>query len=460
MSFRKIKSIDIDAFKKDIIKSNISLIGDLSIDELVSNYNHVLSDLLDHHAPVITKKCSLKVHCAPWFNEQMLNAKRQRRCAERKWRKTKLAVHKEMFLQHCHIVRSLITTLKRDFFRDQITNNAKNHRKLFNTINGFVKTPTKSSTVLIKQHNIADKFSNFFQDKITTIHSEFPINPLNISDESSYDRSNLHQICFTFQLVTEEDVKHFLRKIASKTSRADPVPTDLIKTCSDVLLPIITRIVNLSLSSDTVPTAFKSAIITPVIKKVNGDIDSLSNYRPISNLPFLSKLLERVVYSQFQLHLEDNNLLEPFQSAYKRGHSIETALTRINNDIMTSVDNRKLVLLVLLDLSAAFDTVEHVLLLSLHTNDYSISGGAHAWFASYLANRSQSVYYGGKNSKSKDIICGVPQGSVLGPILFSLYRAQFSRSIFTGFFGVIETFGTHIYQKYIKINPLFFSYMS
>ena len=145
------------------------------------------------------------------------------------------------------------------------------------------------------------------------------------------------------------------------------------------------------------------------------------NYRPVSNLSFISKLIEKAVSSQLKTYLDTNNLNEPFQSAYRKGHSTETALLRVKNDIMMAVDQKKAVILVLLDLSAAFDTIDHEVLFARLKYHLGVSGVVLNWFKSYLDNRSQSVSIDKVTSDRLHLRYGVPQGSVLGPLLFVAY---------------------------------------
>ena len=133
--------------------------------------------------------------------------------------------------------------------------------------------------------------------------------------------------------------------------------TRLLKDCSEQLAPAITSMINLSLSTGTLPSSWKDAIKSGKKELI------MENYRPISNLPFISKLCEKVVAMQLTDHLLRNNLMEPFQSAYRPNHGVETALLSVCNDILRSMDQRKITVLVLLDLSAAFDTVDHQILL-------------------------------------------------------------------------------------------------
>ena len=169
----------------------------------------------------------------------------------------------------------------------------------------------------------------------------------------------------------------------------------------------------------------KHAVVTPLLKKTSLDPEKMMNYRPISNLSFVSKLLEKHVATQVRQHLEENGLFGVFQSAYRPAHSCETALVRIQGDILQSLDNRKSTILVLLDIRAAFDTVDHQILLDrLHA--CGIRGNAHKWMQSYLSQRSQVVNIRETRSRCVQLPCGVPQGSVLAPLLFSIYCIELS----------------------------------
>ena len=162
-------------------------------------------------------------------------------------------------------------------------------------------------------------------------------------------------------------------------------------------------------------------MIIPLLKKTNLDTEDFKNFRPVTNLPFVSKLIEKSVAVQLVQYIDDNNFDEKLQSAYKKLHSTETALLRIHDDILRTVDRGCTVVSLLLDLSAAFDTVDHGLLLPRLNTRFGVKGKVLAWFKSYLTDRSQFVSINGSNSSHSDLMFGVPQGSVLGPILYLLY---------------------------------------
>ena len=214
--------------------------------------------------------------------------------------------------------------------------------------------------------------------------------------------------------------------MSAKSCEIDPVPTSLLLECLDSVLPAITTIINKSLSSGTFPDLYKKAIVKPLLKKVSLDQNNLKNYRPVSNLMFLSKLTEKIVLSQLLVHLSANNLMDSFQSAYRSCHSTETALLRILNDLLLATDSGRVSVLALLDLSAAFDTIDHRILINRLQQVFGIHDVALSWFVSYLSDRSQSVLVHEQLSDSSILRYGVPQGSVLGPVLFLLYMKPLS----------------------------------
>ena len=177
------------------------------------------------------------------------------------------------------------------------------------------------------------------------------------------------------------------------------------------------------------PISMKNAVISPLLKKPSLDFEILSKFRPVSKLKFLSKVIEKVAATRLTNYLCDNNLNESLQSAYKKDHSCKTALLRIQNDILKSIDDKQCVVLLLQDLSAAFDTVDHKILLHRLPTRFGIKGKALSWLQSYLTDRSQSVQIDGFTSSVRPLRFGVPQGSVLGTLLYLLYTAPLGNVI-------------------------------
>ena len=204
------------------------------------------------------------------------------------------------------------------------------------------------------------------------------------------------------------------------------MPTSLVIECLDVLCPVITRLINLSLDSGLFPDNWKHAEVRPGVKN-NSSFDlSFSNLRPISNLTFISKLTERAVSDKTHNHLSVHNLYPENQSAYRKFHSTETALLRIKHDILMNMNQQHVTLLVTLDLSAAFDTIDHVILLKrLHSN-FGISGRVLSWFQCYLENSSQSIFVNGATSGDFTFNMVSHKDRVLSPFAFLCMQVIYS----------------------------------
>ena len=259
--------------------------------------------------------------------------------------------------------------------------------------------------------------ANFFKDKISKIRAA--LDSLNTNDP---DFENFDGVMFSeFRLVSQAEVRKIITSSPPKSCCLDPIPTSLLVTHLDSVIETVTIIINESLKNGDVPSAFKHAVVLPLLKKPNLTPEELNNFRPVSNLPFLSKILEKVVLCQLKDHLNQNNIIETYQSAYRERHSTETALTRVRNDLLCEADKGNVSILALLDLSAAFDTIDHSILVKRLATTFGLSGVVLDWFKSYLLDRSQSVYVDGVKSPNFPLQFGVPQGSVLGPILYTLY---------------------------------------
>ena len=216
--------------------------------------------------------------------------------------------------------------------------------------------------------------------------------------------------------------------MAKKSCALDPIPTPLLVKSIDALLPVITEIINLSLQSGYFPPVWKEALVLPILKKANLDL-VYKNYRPVSNLSFISKVIERAVFLQVDNYMKRNDLYPSLQSAYRRNHSTETALLKVTNDILLNMNSQQTVLLVLLDLSAAFDTVDYSVLLRRLQFSFGIAGTPLKWFSSYLTARRQRISICGTLSDSFGLDWGVPQGSCLGPLLYIIYSSKFFKII-------------------------------
>lgn len=277
----------------------------------------------------------------------------------------------------------------------------------------------KNSPVSNSNEITAEAFSKAFIDKVASVRASTSTAPKPIFES--------HSCIFKFDRFDDVDVLNIcelIKKAPNKNCALDPVPTWIIKQFANLLAPFIAALCNASLRSGTFPSTQKCALVTPALKKPNLDPSDLNNYRPISNLSFLSKLLERCVNRQTNDYLSNNNLLPKVQSAYRKSHSTESAVLKVTSDVYAAADRGKVTLLALLDMSAAFDTVDHEILLDRLLHDFGFEGRAHDWFRSYITGRSQCINYNGTKSDPVLLNCGVPQGSVLGPVLFLIYSAE------------------------------------
>ena len=275
----------------------------------------------------------------------------------------------------------------------------------------------------LKQHHVPQcelaDMTNYFASIV-----EDPNRPDDLSKDrqktaNSSDTGNRAPYLDEFSPVTSETVEKQLRSIdTSKASGSDGISGLLLKRCATVLAPSLTRIFNTSIVTGTVPHLFKKATITPIHK--SGDKTQAGNYRPISLLPIVSKILEKVVSTQFKEYLNEHNFLPSEQFAYRQGHSAEDAVTLVVNNVLLARDANMCTGLVFVDLSKAFDRVQHQQLVNILAG-VGVEGTALDWFVSYLSDRRQQVKSGISLGEMKVCSRGVPQGSVLGPLLFTLY---------------------------------------
>ena len=390
------------------------------LNDLVNDLHRSLSSSLDAHAPLRSRSIPNRTP-VPWFNDKVKKAKIERRKKEKIWRKTQSYEDRKEFCIARNKVSSVLYEAKTDYYQIQIVNCDGDQRKIFKIITEL--NPRKSIRNLPSgsTEGLLKVFSDFFVQKIEKIRQAILESiPPNL-DQAYMPKHQLFTTLEAFKPATKEEIEKIIKTSKSTSCPLDALPTTLLKKCLSVLLPVITQIINVSLSSGKFPRSFSHALVKPLLKKPNVDCEILKNYRPVSNLSFLSKILEKVVACRLSTYMSENGLHENMQSAYKIAHSTESALIRVQNDILCQLDMKKGVILVLLDLSAAFDTIDHNHLFELLQKRFSIQGTALNWIKSYLENRSFSIHINGKTSSPTVTSFGVPQGSVLGPILFTIY---------------------------------------
>ena len=266
-------------------------------------------------------------------------------------------------------------------------------------------------------------FLDFFEKKTEDVIKNF-----NMSESQEpvveYTVPEIKLSCF--HQVDVNTVKSITQKVKFTYCANDPLPMSDIKRSENFsdLLKTLTDMVNVSIDNNVFPLSEKRAIVKPIVK---GKLDpqSLNSFRPVSNLTFLSKILEKVILDQLMDHLQLVNVLPDNQSAYRRLYSTETTLCSVVNNLLVHMDEGKCSVLILLDLSAAFDTVVHNVLLQ-DCKNIGIEGDALKYLRSYLENRSYCVQIGTSFSNTRHLQRGVPQGSVLDPILFCVYTSELS----------------------------------
>jgi len=419
--YRKLKHIDIESFQLDIQNSELIKKPKCDVNEFVNQYNETLNNLLEQHAPIVEKTILIRPN-TPWFTDAISHLKRDRRKAERNWIKHKTEINLQLVKEKRCSVTEAVKKAKKKYYQLAITERKDDPKALYAMTDQLLhkKQPTILPTEL-NEKKLANRFANYFENKIEKIMNNFRTKKATtgavvIDNMLSANLTNI-------TLPEAEELKKLILSGNSKYCCLDPIPTELLKRCIDSLLPTITSIVTKSITTNTFPNSLKHAIITPLIKKRSLDSDTLNNYRPVSNLPYIGKLIEKVIVNRLNDHMINDNLHAPLQSAYRKYHSTETALTKIVNDLLLTIDNKQSTLLVMLDLSAAFDTVNHRILLDRLETDCGVSGNALAWLESYFADRTQSVLVKNNQSEKKPLKTGLPQGSILGPFCFPPYAS-------------------------------------
>ena len=415
---RDLKSIDSTELSNEIL----ALIPEYELSNSFNNSCHdfftCMNNVIDKYAPLVSKTISFAPH-APWFDAEYKNQRKLRRKAEKN--KHKSVANKILFEK----IRSETTVManlkKKQYYSSLIEKHKGDVRAIYNVVNR--ELDRKQDYVLPSSQNIVDlstQFNEFFNQKILKIRANLPQDDCPCIEDSETPNLNSQSYLNKFEPCTEHELSEIIKEHGIKCAPTDFLPTSILNDNIESLIPLLCKLVNQSLSEGSID-GLKIADIIPTLKDHKLDPNDFKNYRPISNLSFLGKLIERVVLSRLNEHLNRNNLNIPQESAYKKHHSTETILLKVTNDLLMACDSKSATVLMLLDLSAAFDTVDHQKLLKILYEEIKIRGVALKWFRSFLIGRSQRTRLGNVVSDSIILQFGVPQGSVLGPILFNIY---------------------------------------
>ena len=479
-SFRDINKIDTKVFMSTIIQSPIWLSPPQPVDEYYCQFKSDVTAALDKLAPLKhrTKRVGTKP-TASWMTDEVRELKTYARRLERRFKSNGRKETDYVNYRRANRTASkAIKAARTAFYRHEITSQLSAHdsRTQWKTMKEILHSDDRVPPVNPEESSrLVSSFTSFFHEKLAVIRSSIismrsstssscsspppslssslpflagrhpptplpcrpPHLPLPPSSWSSlFPPSSLPSSLppppsslTSLHPVSAFEVDHLLSTTSNKSSPLDFIPTSLLKSCSAVFSPLIANLTNRSFTQGTFPSALKTAQVTPLLKKPTLDPKEPSNYRPISNLNTIGKLVERLALTRLRPHIIHCPNFSPVQSAYRPGHSTETALLDVTNTLHLSSARRRVTLLCTIDLSAAFDTIDHEILLDRLKTDFGLDGTVGSWLRSYVVGRSQFVKVGSAIGNVTPTVSGVPQGSVLGPILFAAYMSPIDRLV-------------------------------
>ena len=435
-TYRDWKRLDLDLFRQRVQSSTVTFNPAQSVEAFASQLERDITMILDELSPIRSSARRAGKPDSRWLSPEAVVAKKERRKMERRWKKTGLDSVRVAYRAACRVANRLITDSRRAFYRHRVNESSRDPRALWKVVKGLLHTGSKPMAI---QAGLGNTFASHFINKIAKVKSAIcAAKALRTSSTTNVLPAAVAPPLFTLTPTTLTEVSKVIARLPNKTSPLDYLHISILKSCADVIAPLIVHLVNLSFTEGRFPDSFKLSQVTPLIKKEGLDAQDPVNYRPISNLSTMSKVLERLCLSRVLPHAVSSGNFNPLQSAYRKFHNTETALLKILDDLHRIVDDRHAAVLIGLDLSAAFDTIDHHTLTDRLRTDFGLSGMALQWFESYLQDRSQYVKIGEDCSTTSVCSTGVPQGSVLGPFLFSAYVAPVGR--------VISSYGIQYHQ--------------
>ena len=428
ITYRNFKRFNPDSFRSDIRSLNWDCIKALEDpNEMWETWKKMFNDVVDWHAPLRTKR--IRGSQSPWITAELKQLMHQRDILKLKAIKSKHPHDWSLFKKARNSVNNEIKRAKEIHYQTAFNDNKNNLRKTWRiinemtsrkqTANSFIKEIVCNETSVIDSRKLSEAFNDHFASVGPKLSNEVPL--------SVGSRSHLDYLLTTpsntnsFQLKQTDTLTVFslLSKLCiSKATGLDKISAKLLRLCPDLIAESLCFIFNSSINLGIFPDDWKSSKVIPLHKQ--GERRDMNNYRPISIIPVVAKVLERIVYNQVYEFLTNTNLLTNSQSGFRSLHSTVTALLEATNTWAYNIDCGKVNSVVFLDLKKAFDTVDHGILLS-KLNAYGIGGTAHSWFKSYLRNRQQKCIVNGHLSSNRSLLCGIPQGTILGPLLFLIY---------------------------------------
>lgn len=421
-TIRLFKNFEPTSFVTELLHSGINFVSGVDLDLFVNAFSTTVRSLLDKHAPSKTVKYSLKNN-QPFYTRELREQKRLKSRLESVWRRNKTLINFTHYKEQVRNFAVLLRDAKRNYYKSLVDKYSDNSKKLWSILCNIVgNNNVKVLPTSVSEVSLAKAFQDFFIGKVKRLSATLA--DISNSDEDTSEQNYLKPPTLNFfGETTEEEVRQIILNMSDATCKLDDIPTKNLKQCLDGFVKLITTMINKCFVDGKFPSRYKQAIVVSLLKKANLPKEELSSYRPVSHLNFISKVIEKVIQKRILFHINSFSGFPVCQSAYRMFHSTETALLKLQNDLLLAMENKKVSALALLDLSAAFDMVDHATLIDRLQNVFGFSGMALSLVRSYLTNRTQSVQIGDYVSPPVSLETGVPQGSILGPLLFSLYTA-------------------------------------
>ena len=429
---RSYKNYEPVSFAVDLASKSDQLLKvfqEVNVNSKLQIFNDVLSSTLEVHAPV--KSIRICSRPCPYVTSEIKKLMASRDELHRRFNQTRDTDVWQAYKESRNIVKTTLKNAEKDYVRDEVLAHKDNPGSLWKVINNSIPSKEKRTPLYSKDPAIlANDFNEFFSSvgrrsaeaaaHIATVNNMDSTSSLEVS---SHPLNELHHDdvtnVFTFTPVTCTEVQRVILSMPSNKSPGyDKISMRVIKDCLPVILGPLTDIINSSFITSTFPNAWKLAEVIPLLKE--GDHEEPSNNRPLSLLVVASKICERIALQQFSSYLHRHSCLNSHQSGNKKHHSTETLNISVSDALLDAMDKKKLSALILLDLSKAFDSLSHSILLQKLAS-IGASHNAIDWFKSYLSGRKQAVRIGSSTSTYLNITHGVPQGAILSPLLFCIY---------------------------------------
>ena len=391
ISVRSYKNYSPTTFSGDLAANStrlLSIFDTTDVNAQLNIFNDVLQSTLDSHAPVRTIK--VRNRPCPFVTRDIKQLMDNRNSLHRRFLQTRDAPDWEKYKASRNTVKRVLTEAERSYTLQEVQENKNDPRSLWKIINRTIPSKEKERQVYTKNpKTVADEFNAFFSkvgrnasDTVAQLAEEINI----IHQEPLFEPAPPPQCdLFNFRSVSVEEVRRIISAMpTNKSPGPDKVEARVLKDSLSVILGPLTEIINCSLATSTFPDAWKAAEVIPLLKE--GDHNVASNNRPLSLLPVASKVCERIVLNQLSGYLSDHNRLTHHQNGNKKLHSTETLSIYITDNILEAMDNKKITVLILLDLSKAFDSINHQRLLKKLTS-VGASPATVKWFESYLSHQ-------------------------------------------------------------------------